>query len=535
MRPFQGEVLRNIEEVLDSSKFIILEAPVGFGKSAIAVSMSRYLDSAHILTSTKQLQDQYTSDYGYPVIKGKSNFRCLVPTSSKKYLPCNEGRCEVDWSLKDCPHYVSFEDYVSKERSYHRVKSGVKSLRDGKLCRYYAQKWSGFKAPITVYNYPFIFSEISFSGDIPYRNLLVCDEAHDLEKQIVNFASFTIRKDSLENYYNILTSDNNFSIKNKGDEESGFWLEVIKDIVVTLQEFYDKFNESAVYQEKIVSCKNLVRYLESLYKNLKTDPENWVVNSLKTTEDGEVEEVVFQPISVADYSAPLFSIAKSVLLMSATISSKKRFCKVLGINEEEASLIPIKKSSFPISNRPIHALNTVRLNRRNMSTSLQKITQSINEILDRHKSERGIIHTTSYSQANYIIQNVSQNHKDRLVTTEKSFDRSVLLRIHGSNDASVLISPSLYQGIDLKNDFSRFQIIIKVPYPDLSQKRIREKLQKDREWYDWQTALRLVQTYGRSVRTQDDFAVTYILDSNFSRFIKMHHDLLPDFFLEALN
>jgi Rad3-related DNA helicase len=75
---------------------------------------------------------------------------------------------------------------------------------------------------------------------------------------------------------------------------------------------------------------------------------------------------------------------------------------------------------------------------------------------------------------------------------------------------------------------------VKVPYPDLSQRRIVVKLQRDREWYDWQTALRLVQTYGRSVRSEDDHAVTYVLDSNFTRFISMHRNLFPKFFLEAL-
>jgi ATP-dependent DNA helicase DinG len=60
-------------------------------------------------------------------------------------------------------------------------------------------------------------------------------------------------------------------------------------------------------------------------------------------------------------------------------------------------------------------------------------------------------------------------------------------------------------------------------------------LKRDRGWYDWQTALRLVQTYGRSVRSETDYAVTYVLDSNFPRFVRAHQDLFPKYFLEAIN
>ena len=53
-------------------------------------------------------------------------------------------------------------------------------------------------------------------------------------------------------------------------------------------------------------------------------------------------------------------------------------------------------------------------------------------------------------------------------------------------------------------------------------------------WYDWQTALRLVQTYGRSMRSDTDHAVTYVLDSNFPQFVRRHGELFPEYFMEAL-
>ena len=145
-----------------------------------------------------------------------------------------------------------------------------------------------------------------------------------------------------------------------------------------------------------------------------------------------------------------------------------------------------------------------------------------------------MIHTTSYQQARYIMYHVSEYNGARLQSTENLFSRSALLQAHGSRDESVLISPSLYQGVDLKDELSRFQVLVKVPYPDLSERRTRIKMERDQGWYDWQTALRLVQTYGRSIRSDTDHAVTYVLDSNFPWFVGRHRDLFPEYFLEAL-
>ncbi len=533
MRPFQKEALEQIEKALNSAKFVILEAPVGFGKSAVAASICRYLGSAHILTSSKQLQDQYASDFKFPIVKGKSNFRCYIPSSSGMFLPCSKGRCEADWSLMDCPHYTTLDEYQTHKKRLCSRNSRCERLKGGKLCRYYEQKWIGFSAPVTIYNYPFIFSELKYAKDVPHRRLLVCDEVHDLEKQIVDFASFTLRRAALQNYHEEVKPGKVLVIPDKGVDEPAAWLDVLSNAEATLKEFSTLYKSDS-QQERVIACETMLQDLESFTKNLKSDPSNWVVNSVKRVGDGSVEEVVFQPISISGYTLPLFNIADKALLMSATVSSKGRLCGVLGVTEQDAAFIRISKSTFPVENRPIHALNVAKLNRESMDAALPNIVQAVDNIMNRHKEERGVIHTTSYMQSNYIMQHISEKNKRRLVTTEGSFDRSTLVQIHSENDASVLISPSLYQGVDLKDDLSRFQIIVKVPYPDLSHRRITVKLQRDREWYYWQTALRLVQTYGRSVRSEQDHAVTYVLDSNFTSFVNMHHNLFPEFFLDAL-
>jgi ATP-dependent DNA helicase DinG len=532
MRRFQKEVLEQVDKAIASKRFIVLEAPVGFGKSAVAAAVCTYLSSAYILTSTKQLQDQYASDFGFPVVKGKSNFQCRVPTASGLLPPCNKGRCEADWKLSDCPHYLTFEEYDQHKSRQCTRDSKCEHVKDRRLCPYYDQKWSGFRSPVTVCNYPFLLSQLKYAEAVPHRRLLICDEAHDLEKQIVGFASFSLVRSELERYRN---GDNKeFVIQDRGVDDPTAWLGVLSDTKATLDEFCATHLEDGTLQDRVAACKDLAEALGRFIEDLEADPTNWVVNSARRAKDDSIDEVVFQPIQIGNFTRPLFETADSVLFMSATIFSKELLCKTLGVKEEDVSYISVPESTFPVENRPIHPLNTARLNRESLDASLESIAEAVNAIMDRHVGERGVIHTTSYYQVNYIMQHVSESNRARLVTTEGSSERSALLRIHGSTDASVLISPSLFQGVDLKDGMSRFQVVVKVPYPDLSERRTVMKLRRDGAWYAWQTALRLVQTYGRSVRSETDHAVTYVLDSNFMPFVNAHRDLFPAYFLEAM-
>jgi Helicase C-terminal domain/Luciferase-like monooxygenase len=78
------------------------------------------------------------------------------------------------------------------------------------------------------------------------------------------------------------------------------------------------------------------------------------------------------------------------------------------------------------------------------------------------------------------------------------------------------------------------QIIVKVPYPDLSDRWIKAKKDSDQSWYIWQTVLELEQAYGRSVRSKEDFADTYILDSGFMYFFSRNRGMFAGWFVEAL-
>ena len=89
-----SEILKAVDE---GYRYIVLEAGTGTGKSAIAATLASIFESSYILTITKQLQDQYLRDFSdLQVVKGRSNFNCLMYKNALVPKPCSEGKCIVE-------------------------------------------------------------------------------------------------------------------------------------------------------------------------------------------------------------------------------------------------------------------------------------------------------------------------------------------------------------------------------------------------------------------------------------------------------
>ena len=109
-----------------------------------------------------------------------------------------------------------------------------------------------------------------------------------------------------------------------------------------------------------------------------------------------------------------------------------------------------------------------------------------------------------------------------------------MLAEHARRRDSVIVAPAMHEGLDLKGDLARFQVIAKMPWPNMQDRVIKQRMDRDSAWYSWLCALKIVQSYGRSVRSKDDWATTYILDAGFESFVWKSARMLPDWFHEAL-
>lgn len=620
----QDNVIRQICEAFNSDcKYVILEAPTGFGKSAIAMTVARTLGSSFVCTATKDLQTQYTYDYGFlKVAKGKNNFQCRVKEDfmeAGKYLctscnsrsevecrhtSCDYGPCLSDESMEGsgCRYRTFINDYkidnkgrknerifISKEKleNYQTEYSNWIHLknfdnpRQWSPCYYFDQLFQALKASHSIFNYSIFLSLLANKSMIQQRELLVLDEAHLLETEIIKFRGLSISKKRWRRYIN------DFKMIDYGFDLNG-WLGFLIDLEKTILTLigYDSLVKSLVMERKIkygydskskakaknkriVSASELFEDDESLeidiksenkkhfqidkellidivqdidkltrtINNILSNPKNWIVSEVHK-ENYDVLRVEFKPLDASKYIRTVVEKCPKTLIMSATILDHRTFEKNLGLDtgDDRTKFIQIQ-SDFPIENRPIFPLSVEYLNFSNLQQTdvKTKISRAIDNIMHIHSNDKGIIHTTSYEQLNFIKENLSKMNSRRLILTDPEIQRDEVIKEHiDSKKPTVLISPSLHTGLDLKDNLSRFQIITKVPYPNIADKWTSEKRKINEEWYYWQTAVRLVQAYGRSIRSKDDWAKTYVLDAAFNYFVKMNVNILPKWFVSAI-
>ena len=259
---------------------------------------------------------------------------------------------------------------------------------------------------------------------------------------------------------------------------------------------------------------------------------DWVVERSRRR-DGQA--VAFKPVRVAALANEyLFRFGERVLMLSATILDADTYLKSLGIDRADAEIISVP-SDFPVHNRPIRLRPSARLTRNHLDRDLPLLAKAVERIMEEHPTEKGVIHAHSYRIASYLQQNLPLHARGRLVTHFDSSGRDTALFQHvTSPDATVLLTPSMTEGIDLADDLSRWQILCKIPYANLGDAQVKARTEQEPAWYDWRTCLSVVQAYGRSVRARDDYAVTYLLDSDFPRFIKRQQSRLPEWFTEAV-
>ena len=486
----------------EGHRFVIVEAPTGSGKSAIAVALAREANAAFILTAQKILQEQYTRDFpDLALMKGRANYPCLVAPTHAAAAPCIAGRRFP--ACDDCPYFVA--------------------------------KDAAIAASSVAMNYAYYLAELAYGGGFGGRPLLVLDEAHNAEGALMGFVQVQLAEGSLAR----AGLDRRLPPPLGEEAYFDFAEDLVPDLVergraldLELRDG-DASGAAAVarLQAKQWVDAQLGR-LELLLSSRNEDGVEWVVER-RRLDSGE--SVVFKPVEVAPFAEPfLFRGAQRVLMLSATILDPLTFLRGLGVAADEAAVVKVA-STFPPERRPVVLRPSAKLTRHALDRDLPKLVDAIAALCEDHEMEKGVIHAHSYRIALFIERNLPGEHRWRIVTHHDSAGRDAALDAHLSSDEpTILLTPSMTEGIDLADELSRWQVVCKIPYPYLGDPQVARRMQADPGWYDWRTCLTVVQAYGRSVRSEEDHAVTYLLDADFPSFLRRQRARLPDWFLEAV-
>jgi len=506
-RPAQIRLIDELTTHWHEHDIFIVEAPPGVGKSAVAVCLGRWLaaqqspaDQAHrtyITTVTVELQEQsYERPYGrlgLAKLYSADRFKCHRGGG----LTCGDGARagghQCDPVLR-CPYRVA------KEKLIH--------------------------ADVGVLNLAYYLHETTYGGELPRRGLMICDEAHALPETIMSFVSLKITDESA----NELSLDMPSDLSVSGVTA---WLKTSYEPQLSLLDASLRAERDKALLSKHVShetaalcrrCTAVDKHLCAVRRTLTHTDEGWVVDTDKSS-------FTLMPLSARSFAHDaLFKLNDKTLLMTATVLDESAFKHELGLDDAYAGFNTLD-SPFKPESRTVHFIPSCKLRHTDLTGSVRDLAKGVRIILDHHPNERGIVFVSSYAQTHELIKQVND---PRLITHVNAQDKKRLMRAHSETTNSVIVSPSMHVGIDLKDDLSRFQIIAKLPFPSLGLTSVKKRSELDPRWYAYRTALTLVQATGRSVRSETDNAVTYVLDIDFGWFYRRWQELFPRWWRDAL-
>ncbi len=511
----------------DSKRYFLCEAPTGSGKSLIALTLSRYLKSEKkqscFITSSKNiLLDQYAKDYDkfISIIKGKSNYPCLaLPKTTYEDAPCqsqNKFKCQYN---SECPYKCALKQ----------------ALTD----------------PIVFTNLYFLLLEMEYARRFEKRDLLIIDEAHSIESILIDyrtvsytetcikrineildriktstFSTYRLVKSSYKGNYETISADElkNIDTDNLNEVDNLLrkiynFLDILFGVMRGMDDELDvdklskkELEEYKQYIKDYNYIRNLNTKIDNYFDNKKESEWICVPYFAKKTKKHTGFEL--KPIDATGLAqSVLHKIANKVIFMSATIGDKEMFCKSIGIDSSNTDYLSLK-SDFPKENRPIYCSYVGNYNIQTKDEYLKNSISYIDKIIESHPNMKGIIHTSNYQDADYIYQH-SKYGKRILVHTSK--DRNLIINQFLKSNDKILCSPSCYEGLDLKDDLARFQIIFKIPWGNLGDRLIKKRMSKNKDWYINTTAIQFCQAVGRAIRSKNDWANTFILDQSFER------------------
>lgn len=583
-------IVSNIVNEKENTHTQIIEAPTGSGKSLIVIISAGvlwdfYKKTSYILCSDLYLWDQYASfikshktiNDKYGQIKGQTgNYHCLLNNEDIRHSDCRIAK--IVWR-------TLFDRTSAKRAGYDCAR----------YCEYVKARHKAIVSGITLMTYQLylyminiVYKDSHGQPPFPERDIIFCDECHNIPKLVQSQYSPTIKFADLDKllllyrynqkfYMSDLFAkelfDNDKSLvgverkedsdeltnlnENWKDEEclvndfDSIWkimcdeksskeknLEAINNYVKLVMSFratVDTIDSSLAAKKEgklSISKEDMANFKgASWWHNYccSLSDFNTAINDcgyqylIKTNsiKNDTKEIIVTYNCAKEDYMCFNYLLKTSVnrVLLSATVGLKQAFDENLGVRftEEESNLKKIP-STFDFSRSPIYYYNKYKLSYTEKDTSLKCLKPILyNLLINNYKQYKGIIQTASYDLAKEFVKDAPYELRSRLLLYENSLEKTNFIKRHEKSNNTILIGPSLSEGIDLPGDLCRFIIILKVPYASLKDKLVKAKMELFPSWYKADASNTIIQGIGRGNRSKDDWCVTYIVDGCFGQ------------------
>lgn len=520
-RQYQIDIINEILNKFIDREYqdVVLNAPTGSGKSVIGLitascleyinrvnkiyrdaDTGKLVNGSYVLIHVNTLVDQYSKTIvntpSTLLVMGAGNYDCIIH----------------DAKADSCTFYDD-----SKKNKSNPLCSG---------CKYLDVQFAKRKMNNIVTNYSYYMS-----APCNKKLVAVYDESHLLNEVYVNHNELIIDGAFIQSH---------LKIKNdiKNDDVIVELVDELKHVNKAnyrtyVKEVLDTFIKEAIRLEKqikeLLECEmydddisKQVSKLKRKYKRVGRTtcimkkhliPENEHIpsfsryNKAKGTDDA----VKLSPIFVNNEIDEFNSRVKYRLYMSAT-NPKIYYDVKLGL--ESYAYLKMKKVFDP-STKKICMLNIGKITQGTLNESdvvKDKIINSCYQIINHHSKQKGVIHIPNFKIGDMIYEELRHDFKIYYQASgTKLVD--VLDEFLDDDKPSLLMTPSGYEGLDLKYDSGRFQIIVKAPFSSLGDARIKYLSENYEDIYRMDTLLKVIQAGGRCTRAADDQSITYMLDN----------------------
>lgn len=502
-------------------KYVILSASTGTGKSLVGLIVSECLNEilrgskaptsyivAHTNTLLKQYDMSYNDSFDMIRVMGRNNYDCAVMLGSAENCIMSKGNKVLLQFCGDC--------------EYARIKREMK------------------QSTHILTNYAYLFTIARSVKDVQRRLITIFDEAHLLNDQFVSHLQITFTEEILLKIYDFLREVDfpekdiiktifacakNIKEKKIPEHNHEKFIKGMKKMFDEISDFLACEMEFALKSEDKKTYVKLNKKLSFFQEYTRKIEEFLTSTKIEYVVDIKPNLFEISPIFIQD-SFKDIEFSEKFLFMSATLDVEY-LNKTMKIPPNEMEFIQAPPI-FDKENKTVVFCNSGFFNysKMNDDSFLNEINKQILTILKEHTDEKGIILTTNFKHAKFIGDFLKTNiDMNVMVHNFKTPLKNQLEKFKEEERPSVLLSPSIFEGVDLPDDESRFQIFVKAPYYSLGSKRIQYIAQNYPEIYQKITLYRIIQGAGRSTRSEEDWCVNYFLDSHLMKLFFGSHNL----------
>ncbi len=596
-RPSQLEMSKLVLQAASRGNHLLVEAGTGTGKT-LAYLIPAVISNRKVVvsTGTKTLQDQLMRkdiplvrdlikpNLSFTYLKGRANYICRRRLELFNQQP-------TFFEKEEIKHYQRILDWVNTTESgekseleglpenfptWKEICSTSESCIGSSKCHCSGNcfvnkaRRKAAKANIVVVNHHLYFADISIRGLsetnlLPEHQVVVFDEAHQLEDIATDFFSITVSNYSFTD----LIGDIRRDIKNSNKDCQDL-LNAVSGVEMGSRSFFECFS----------GIENRVRIKDDRYTSLAYTPMMNLLNQVQLMEeelsvldDSDIYDRLrnrarelaaainlimsrsdpsyvywmepltrgtrlgASPINIAmAFKAEVLDRIMTVILTSATLATQGNFDFVksrLGVQEAVAAILP---SSFDFKSQALLFVPQDIPEPRN-DEYLSRAIELIEKII-KLTDGRALVLFTSYHNMNRAYNELKNKLPFRLLLQGQKQKGELLEQFRDDVSSVLFATSSFWQGIDVQGESLGCVIIDKLPFAVPSEPIVEARIEQINQqgksaFYEYQipqAVILLKQGMGRLLRSAKDTGILCLLDSRVltKGYGRMFLNSLPD-------